>query len=1333
MATKYLSNLYSYKYIPERFVSKGGSSPAESHGDALEGQIQTRLTQGHDHFFHGRYADALEAYQAAYALIHRFLHPDFPDRIVSIHPSMVQKLDIFDHVLAAAGETARFRKVGGDRLPIVSPVDPPPEIMKIVEQFGTDARGGPPAPAQHYYRMATTYLQLGATSEAQRFVDLALKFNQGHDAQLEADAYLASGAVLMQQNKSQEAQGVFSKAQGLYTKLGLQHEVAVVNNNLGVLHTLSGDAAAAGRAFQMAGDQLPLDLGRTLAQPLNPGTASAMVRPMGSQGLGLILRAPESESGWLAISAAAPGGEVGAERLRVLVNDQVVDIDLKADAVTEFKQRIYESRVSATRLEELHTHEDLASNFVAYMGQAYGFTLPMSMGDCYFEMGEYDKALSWYTTARDYAYLNQPIEAPQVWLKMANAYLNWGHFLLESHEKAEARARYEKIVRLTAPALDPASDLYLSPVFDGVKAQVEAILAAYPSLDGAVHNPAIANFVLVARLNLQNIQSGIDLPLLSLNREEVPVFSFEYLQSTARYFAEHAIQAERTYINFKTSAEQEEFSRSMLENAVDLERANETLEQKKVQIAAEQKGVVDANVALAQTQLDNATAAKTEYASVSLQEISLDSEITYVGAPTTEYDFSGYGGYGISDGEHRVDEVLRTLTRRRQEISRGFELDNMDRRISELDAARKVAQQQQVVAQSQLEAAALQSQIAALRRQQAEQQLALFDSQEFTPDLWNRLANEIKAISQNYLGQAIVIAQLMEQAYEFEVGEAVDIIKPNYTRNDLSGLLAGDFLLKDIDTFTFLRITLAQKTQPVKEVISLADRYPVQFLREFQRTGQMNFRTELSDFDLNFPGGYQRRIKRVEVVVEGLIGRGGIHGTLTNTGLCLTRVRNGDVKMRLLKPETLLLSQYRIGPDSVVFIPDREMLAIFENSPVCSSWVLELRPSVNDLIYNFITDVKLVLYYESFFDPDLKGLVLEELAETQAITGRRTVALRYELFDEFFAFQDTGEVRFALRETMLPFYHTQPTIREMTILVQTDDGVSPAGLVVQVAAADGTLATQTTDADGAISSGSGASLNVLLGQPWTQEWRIAIPQPQNQARFDAGFNWSQVRNIVLVSEYSFTPRPIAGEPYLLLRDGFDHDPMAAFEVVDDPQAVQDAPSNWSYNAASQLIQQTSNIHAPAAPANMNSDPDKPGTYLVRKTDAGLPEVKDLLFTCRVCSTDNNGVGLVFRWQDVDNFYFFLMDSQRNYRRMGKKVGGVFQELSAAALDATQGYVVGQSYAVKVRVKGESFQLYLDGDLALEGQDAASPHAGRVGLFAWGNTGAQFDDMQVIEI
>ena len=1360
MATKYLSNYYSYKVVPQVF----GFQVAEVDPKlALEKQVQGHLANGHRYFFQDEFQNALSEYQTAYSLLHKFLHPYFPVNVTTIATSVLQQMQLTDVMVTAAAQVAKYRSAVADR-PIVAPGNPPQEISSIVQKFGGTGSAVVASPASVLYEQASTYLQAGATAEARPIIQQALELNGGRDRELESNLMVASGIAAVQQNEFDNARDSFAKAFQLAQRTGAGIEPAnipgmpgavvapgtpgaaaaaaagqapqtaglgAISNNLGVVAALAGDARSSGAAFQAAGDFVPLSFGRTLSQPLNPGTATAMQRPMGSEGLGLILNSPSGSNQYLDVSPAVSLTS-GAQQFGVFKGDQIISVDLQGNAAANLTASIYQPRISASTLAALATFEIIETNFIAYIPHTYGFTIPLSLGDCHLELGDYEEAITWYEKARDYQYLNQAIEAPMVWLKLANAYTRWGNFQFESGEKAEARTRYEQIIRLTDPILDPASALYKSPVFDGLTAQVQAILAAPQPLDAEVHNPSIAAVVLLAKLNIQNIEDGIDFPLLSLAREQVPVFRFDYLQNTARYFAEHAIQAERTYINFKTSAEQEEFQRSMLQNAVDLEAANEQLEIKKVEIAQEQKEAIEANQAYANTQLENARDLKTEYADVSLEEMALDSEITYVGAPTTEYDFSGYEGYGISNGTHRVDEVLRTLTQRRSEISREFELNNMNRRISELEAAKKVADEQVDIATKQKEAADIQKNIATLRKQQAEQQLALFDSQEFTPDLWNRLANEIRQISQSYLSQAIVIARLMEQAYEYEVGKAVNIIKPSYNRNDLAGLLGGDFLLQDIDSFTFMRIILGEKKQPMKEIISLADRYPVQFLRDFQRTGTMGFRTELSDFDRNYPGAYLQRIKRAEVIVEGLIGRGGIHASLTNTGLCLSRMRNGGIKMRLLQPETLLVSQYRIAADAVIFTPDVEMLAIFENSPVSTSWIFELNPAANDIILNYITDIKLVLYYESFFDPNLKPKVLEELAVEQMNAGRRTVALRYELFDEFFAFQDTGEVTFTLRSTMLPFYHTDPRVRELTFLIETDEGVEPGNLIVKVSTADGTAATQTTTADGALSTGGSNPLNVFIDKPWLQEWKISIPMAENQARFDAGFAWSQVQNIIMTTEYEFTPRRIPGQPYLLLLDRFDADTLADFDIVDDPQATVSAPSEWVFNAEARRIDQLSDIHGGAFEAGATG-PDKPGTYLVRKTTAALPAVQNCIVAVDVSSEDNDGIGVVFRWQDADNFYYFLMDQERNYRRMGKKAAGVFQELDTAALDATHGYEAGKSHSLKIRISGTQLNAYLNDELVLSGQDASLPNAGRAGLFCWGSAGAHFDNFRIVDL
>ena len=266
----------------------------------------------------------------------------------------------------------------------------------------------------------------------------------------------------------------------------------------------------------------------------------------------------------------------------------------------------------------------------------------------------------------------------------------------------------------------------------------------------------------------------------------------------------------------------------------------------------------------------------------------------------------------------------------------------------------------------------------------------------------------------------------------------------------------------------------------------------------------------------------------------------------------------------------------------------------------------------------------------------------------------------------------------------------------------------------------------------ALSTGGSSPLNAFIGKPWLQEWKISIPVAENQARFDAGFAWSQVQNIVMTTEYEFTPRRIPGQPYLLLLDRLDADTLADFDVVDDPQATVSAPSEWVFNATAHRIDQLSDIHGGAFGTGATG-PDKPGTYLVRKTTAELPAVQNFILVVDVSSEDNDGIGVVFRWQDVDNFYYFLMDQQRNYRRIGKKVAGVFQELDTAALDTTRGYDAGTSYSLKVRISGTQLNAYLNDQLVLSGQDASLPGAGRAGLFCWGSAGAHFDNFRIVDL
>jgi hypothetical protein len=184
------------------------------------------------------------------------------------------------------------------------------------------------------------------------------------------------------------------------------------------------------------------------------------------------------------------------------------------------------------------------------------------------------------------------------------------------------------------------------------------------------------------------------------------------------------------------------------------------------------------------------------------------------------------------------------------------------------------------------------------------------------------------------------------------------------------------------------------------------------------------------------------------------------------------------------------------------------------------------------------------------------------------------------------------------------------------------------------------------------------------------------------------------------------------------------------EAVDDPLATLRGPSDWHADPEPRIAQ-TSGISS----ASVAENPNKPGTYLVLRTAPGRPAVADFRLLATLRSGGPGGIGLVFRWQDVDNFYFFLMntDDERNYRLLGRKVGGVFQPLDIPALDRARGFEPGRLYDLRLAAEGPSFTVELDGERILEGRDTALPAAGRVGLFSRNNRQSFFYRIDLVQL
>lgn len=189
------------------------------------------------------------------------------------------------------------------------------------------------------------------------------------------------------------------------------------------------------------------------------------------------------------------------------------------------------------------------------------------------------------------------------------------------------------------------------------------------------------------------------------------------------------------------------------------------------------------------------------------------------------------------------------------------------------------------------------------------------------------------------------------------------------------------------------------------------------------------------------------------------------------------------------------------------------------------------------------------------------------------------------------------------------------------------------------------------------------------------------------------------------------PPPPPPEPEPLLTGDFTAASLALFEGVDDPLTTRSRPSDWRWAEAERRIEQRSGIFGGAS----RIPSLRPGTYLVLRSGDSRPALADLDLTVRMEAGSPGGIGLVFRWQDVDNFYFFLMDAQRGSRILARKVGGSFSDLDTPAFDGGTGFATGTPHDVRLSVRGTVFQVEIDGAPALRGEDASLAGAGRVGL------------------
>ena len=190
---------------------------------------------------------------------------------------------------------------------------------------------------------------------------------------------------------------------------------------------------------------------------------------------------------------------------------------------------------------------------------------------------------------------------------------------------------------------------------------------------------------------------------------------------------------------------------------------------------------------------------------------------------------------------------------------------------------------------------------------------------------------------------------------------------------------------------------------------------------------------------------------------------------------------------------------------------------------------------------------------------------------------------------------------------------------------------------------------------------------------------------------------------------------------VLLDERFHDTRLFNWTVVDDPDTLE-APSDWRVDPDGWLHQR-SNIWGRRG--------DFIGRWFGTLIVAGDGGWTNYTLSMRAKPVDDDGFGVVFRYQDSEHFYrlLFLQDglSGGPITRLDRREGQDYTELWSAQ----RGYRPGAELTIEVRLDDEAIQVSVDGRPLLDVKDGAYA-SGKIGLFCYAQRGQAFDDVRVVK-
>ena len=504
------------------------------------------------------------------------------------------------------------------------------------------------------------------------------------------------------------------------------------------------------------------------------------------------------------------------------------------------------------------------------------------------------------------------------------------------------------------------------------------------------------------------------LNILGYKDDFIPAHRFEYLFALANGFTDSAYNTERDVLNFRQLLEQDVQQYLQAENNVVLDQTNVSLEALNVEYAM-------GDIKLLELQKSQTEFSRDHYDQLITNGLSGYEELA-LGAATASTVFSGLaaagglisagvaavgtaksatgnpigiamavagiagtvlgGAQGVANFASSVSSLasMQASFERREEewqYNLGLNQNGVD-----------IAEQNLQQGLKRLDIVQRQHDIAQLRLGLARDTLSYLENKFLNKEMlvWMlRISREQYRLRLDY---AISASFMAERALSFGLlSPATQMIRFDYFEPEVDGLLGATQLQTDLQALQATKLHSEKRKLQLQKTLSLAQIAPAE-LQKFKSAGILPFSTLLHWFDRDFPGHYQRTIKRISVSMLALVPpHEGIKAMLRNTGVSNLVIgppySQGFEKTTVLRnPESIALTSAIDDSGIIRFDYQDEFLLPFEGLGVETDWLLEMPRASNPLDFETIADIFVNVEYTALHSDVYAEVVRNQLGDT---------------------------------------------------------------------------------------------------------------------------------------------------------------------------------------------------------------------------------------------------------------------------------------------------------------------------------------------------------------